>query len=101
MRGDGADAGVVQFCARGVTPDLSVEEAQSMGFKIMIYPTVALSAVVEGVGRAFGELREKGRASVSEEAGRLGVKQIFSLCGLEREVEFDKRAGGMTYGNGV
>jgi 2-methylisocitrate lyase-like PEP mutase family enzyme len=85
----------------GLTPDMSVEEARQLGFKIIIYPTLAMSPVVEAVSKAYTELRKTGRASLSEESKRLGVKQIFSLCGLEREVAFDAKAGGKTYDRGV
>lgn len=87
--------------AGGVTPDISVKEAQELGFKIMIFPALAMSPVVEAVTKSYKELKETGKPTVSEEAKKLGVKQIFSMCGLEREVAFDAKAGGKAYGRGV
>ena len=85
----------------GVTPDMSVEQARELGFKIVIYPALAMSPVVEAVSKSFSELRDTGKATVSEEAKKKGVKQIFSVCGLEREIAFDARAGGKAYDRGV
>ena len=85
----------------GLTPDMSVDEARKLGFKIMIHPALALSPVVEAVTKSYRELKDTGRATVSEEAKKKGVKQIFSMCGLEREVEFDAKAGGKAYDRGV
>jgi 2-methylisocitrate lyase-like PEP mutase family enzyme len=85
----------------GITPDMSVDEAREIGFKIVIYPALAMSTVVEAVTKAYTELKETGRPTVSEEAKKKGVKQIFSVCGLERAVEFDAKAGGKAYGRGV
>jgi 2-methylisocitrate lyase-like PEP mutase family enzyme len=85
----------------GVTPDMSVAEARQLGFKVIIYPALAMSPVVEAVSKAYTELRKTGRASISEESQRMGVKQIFSLCGLEREVAFDAKAGGKSYDRGI
>ena len=85
----------------GVTPDMTVAEAREVGFKIMIFPALAMSPVVEAVTKAYTELKETGRASVSEEAKKKGVKQIFSICGLEKEVEFDAKAGGKGYEKGI
>ena len=85
----------------GVTPDMSVEEARELGFKVVIYPALAMSPVVEAVSKSFSELKNTGKATVSEEARKKGVKQIFSVCGLEREIAFDAKAGGKAYDQGV
>ena len=85
----------------GVTPDMSVDEARELGFKIVIYPALAMSPVVEAVSKAFSELKDTGRATVTEDAKKKGVKQVFSICGLEREVAFDAKAGGKAYDRGV
>ncbi|KAK5211245.1 hypothetical protein LTR41_002704 [Exophiala xenobiotica] len=66
---------LLNMVAGGITPDLTVDEAQSMGFKIIIFPAVALGPVTEEVSRAMKALKETRRAHVSEYQRQHGVKQ--------------------------
>ena len=83
----------------GVTPDMSVAEAQGVGFRVMIYPCFALEPVYHGVTRAARELKSQGYIR-NEEEGCKGVKEIFRVCGLDGCMEFDVKAGGTSYGKG-
>lgn len=79
----------------GATPDMTVEEAQEIGFRIMIFPALCLAAVATSVGMALDELqRERGPAHAN---GHTGVKSLFNLCGLQDCIELDNRAGGKAY----
>lgn len=81
----------------GVSPVLSVNEARSCGYKLMITPTLALGAVMEAVNKVYQNLMEKG-----DTAGNgVPVRALFESCGLDEAVEFDVRAGGKLYENGV
>jgi 2-methylisocitrate lyase-like PEP mutase family enzyme len=79
----------------GTTPDMTVEEAKNIGFRIMICPGVCLAAVATSVGSALDELQ--GEREAAQSNCHTGVKDLFNLCGLQECIELDKRAGGKTY----
>ena len=85
----------------GVTPDVSVEEARELGFKIVIYPGLAMTAVYAAVSEACEGLKRKGKVEVQEQQRKGGVKGLFELAGLKECMEFDERAGGQSYAKGV
>ena len=80
---------------------MTVQEAKEIGFRIMIHPGLALSAVIKSVTAALKELKSTGMVALTEEDLKSGVKSIFTVCGLIECMEFDKAAGGTSYTNGV
>jgi hypothetical protein len=64
---------------------------------MIITPTLALGAVFEAVNRAFKGLMEEG----DSKGNRVAVRDLFESCGLNEAVEFDVKAGGKLYRNGV
>jgi 2-methylisocitrate lyase-like PEP mutase family enzyme len=72
-------------------PDLTVEEAKELGFKLIIFPGVCLSMVLNSCKESLALLKEKGR---EEERGAAGVKQLFTICGLDIAADIDRKAGG-------
>ena len=83
----------------GVSPELSVQEAKDMGFKIIIFPGVALSSVYTAVSEAALNLKETGKAPGGKK--NLSPKEIFEVCGLKECMEFDAAAGGKMYSGSV
>ncbi|ETN39950.1 uncharacterized protein HMPREF1541_06177 [Cyphellophora europaea CBS 101466] len=83
----------------GVTPQVSTEEARKIGYRLMIYPGMAMSAVIQSVGDAYKELYETGDKKVDEADVKGGVKRLFDLVGLQRCIDFDAKAGGSAYGS--
>jgi len=81
----------------GVGPVLSVKEAKECGYRIMITPTLALGAVYEAVNKVYKDLRDEGDSV----GNGVGVRELFESCGLDAAVEFDVKAGGKLYENGV
>ena len=79
----------------GATPDMTVEEAKEIGFRVMIFPGVCLAAVATSVGNVLDELQ--GVSGVPQTNGHSGVKSLFNICGLQECVELDIRAGGKAY----
>jgi 2-methylisocitrate lyase-like PEP mutase family enzyme len=88
---------LLNMVAGGITPDLGVEEANRLGFKVVIFPSVALDPVSEHVVEAMHKLKESQRANVSETRKAGGVRQFFSMLGLEECMEFDRMAGGSSF----
>ena len=85
----------------GVSPDFSTREAKEIGYRIAIFPTVALEAVYTAVRRGMRGLLDEGvvkgdeRGKDGEE--RVGVHGLFEMCGLKEAMEFDREAGGGAY----
>lgn len=79
----------------GTTPDMTVEEARELGFRILIFPGICLSAVAASVGNALDDL--KGERGAPQSNGHTGVKSLFNICGLQDCIELDKKAGGQAY----
>ena len=82
----------------GVTPQISVREAQELGFKLIIFPGFALTPIYSAVLVAAKELKSTGDCKVLEGGS---PKEIFDLCGLREAMAFDLDAGGNLYSKGV
>lgn len=92
---------LLNMVAGGITPDLSVGEANRLGFKIVIFPATSLGPVFEHVGNAMRELKEQ-QGSNLKEARRLGgVRHHFNMLGLAECMRFDVAAGGQSFVNGA
>lgn len=76
----------------GTTPDFSIEEANEMGFRIVIFPKACIDPVIDAVGDRLAKLKETGKSG-----GGTGVKKEFNLCGLQECMEIDRLAGGSAY----
>jgi 2-methylisocitrate lyase-like PEP mutase family enzyme len=92
---------LLNMVAGGVTPDLGVAEASRLGFGIIIFPAVALAPVYETVTRAMRGLKRTQRAEVSDLQKAAGVKILFNVCGMQELLDFDSKAGGQAFANGV
>lgn len=92
---------LLNMVAGGITPDLSVDEANRLGFKVVIFPAVALGPVFEEVDAAMKKLKQTRKAQVSDIQRAGGVKHYFNMLGLEQCMEFDKAAGGTSFANGA
>ena len=79
----------------GTTPDITVDEAKALGFRIVIFPILSLTPVMLSVQAELEHLRTKGFVSPAN-AGH-GVKGLFNMCGLQECIDLDKAAGGKTY----
>ena len=70
---------------RGKTPDVALEEAQQMGYKIAILPVLLFNAVVGACDRMLDELKRLGRHPVP--GADVPPKEFFRRMGAE---EWDK-----------
>ncbi|CAL5875250.1 uncharacterized protein PFLUO_LOCUS9554 [Penicillium psychrofluorescens] len=92
---------LLNMVAGGITPSLSVEEASHLGFKVVIFPSVALDPVSEHVTDAMRNLKESHRAIVSETRKVGGVKHFFNILGLKECMDFDNAAGSSSFAYGA
>lgn len=78
----------------GRTPIISNDEANKIGFRIVIWPTMGLEAVVPALEAAYGTLKKSGRAPEDQ---RIGPGALFDTCGLKELMAFDEGVGGKAY----
>ncbi|CRG86967.1 carboxyphosphonoenolpyruvate phosphonomutase, putative [Talaromyces islandicus] len=81
----------------GVSPDLSVKEAQELGYKLIIFPGLALTSVHAAVSAAAKKLKADGVPPASEGS----PKDLFNVVGLKEALMVDIAAGGKTFQKGV
>lgn len=84
---------LLNMVSSGVTPEITVDEARKMGFRLMIFPATAFEGAMVGIRDALSKLKNEGRQPITT----AGVKEGFNLCGLQECIELDKRAGGKAY----
>lgn len=66
----------------GKTPVLPASEIEALGFGVVIYPGLSLSAAIPAIRRALAELRETGGIEASS-ADMASFRDFFELMGLE------------------
>lgn len=66
----------------GKTPVLPASEIEALGFGVVIYPGLSLSAAIPAIRRALAELRETGGIEASS-AEMASFRDFFELMGLE------------------
>ncbi|KAF2815681.1 Phosphoenolpyruvate/pyruvate domain-containing protein [Mytilinidion resinicola] len=86
---------LVNVVEGGVTPQMSATGAREAGFRIVIWPCLAMTEVYNSVKRAAVELKEKGFfVHGGNGAGR--IKDLFEVAGLEECMTFDAKVAGTT-----
>lgn len=88
----------------GVTPLVSRDEAQAMGYRVVIWPCFAMTAAMNAWREAAKELKGTGMIKeVKDENGKVrgGVRECFEVCGLSKYAAFDQEMGGQAFANGV
>lgn len=78
----------------GRTPIISNDEANKIGFRIVIWPTLGLEAVVPALEGAYSALKKGGK---SPEDQKMGPGALFEVCGLKDLMAFDESVGGKAY----
>ena len=66
----------------GKTPVLPASEIEALGFGVVIYPGLSLSAAIPAIRRTLAELRETGGLEASS-AEMASFRDFFELMGLE------------------
>ena len=82
----------------GHSPLITVQEAQDMGFRIMIFSFAALAPAYGAIRSAYENLKTSGRVGTAKD---LTPKKLFEVCGLGAAIEIDKGAGGLAFAGGV
>ncbi|USP78183.1 hypothetical protein yc1106_05457 [Curvularia clavata] len=86
----------------GVSPNFGVPECRQIGYKLAIFPLLALEVVYPAVRKAVQQMKNEGNVkSVEEDGKRHGPRELFKVCGMDELIDFDVKAGGLTYKNGA
>lgn len=80
----------------GVSPLITTQEAQEMGFRIIIFSFASIAAAFVEITKTLTHLRDQGRTGSA-----VTPKQIFNICGLSESIEIDEFAGGTMFKEGV
>ncbi|OAP60579.1 hypothetical protein AYL99_05581 [Fonsecaea erecta] len=78
----------------GATPSWTTEEAQELGFRIMIFPFLAIAPAYYAIRGAMENIKKTGRSGVPAD---FTPKKLFSVVGLDRATAIDAAAGGKLY----
>lgn len=82
----------------GVTPLMTSSKAQQLGFRMTIWPLVAIEAAVPAVEHVYEGLKRNATdlcsGSSSPSSSPLGPKKLFELCGLQALLDFDAGVAG-------
>ncbi|KAK6382141.1 hypothetical protein LTS17_004026 [Exophiala oligosperma] len=79
----------------GTTPEISAQEAQEIGFRIMIHPGACLGPVAKILRQELQVLKKTGKATPAD--AESSPKELFNLAGLQECIEIDRLAGGKAY----
>lgn len=83
----------------GATPSFTKEEAQKIGFKVLIVPFVTIAPAYAAMKAELQYLKNHG--SMSPEAKKMTPQQLFRICGVDASMEIDKKAGGKAFLTGI
>ena len=82
----------------GTSPLITVQEAQKMGFRIMIFSFASLAPAYGAIKAALEKRKNDGVTGTKKE---LTPKLLFEVCGLKDSMEVDTAAGGLAFVGGV
>ena len=80
----------------GVSPLITVQEAQEMGYRVIIFSFAAIAPAYTAVRETMERLKRTGCTG-----SRVAPKTVFEVCGLAEAVEIDEAAGGTAFVKGV
>ncbi|KAL3420035.1 hypothetical protein PVAG01_08534 [Phlyctema vagabunda] len=78
----------------GITPTVSVAEAQEIGLRIIIHPLASITAAYQPIKDQFEKLKTTGRM---DHDPKLTPQFIFNVCGLKESMAVDAEAGGKAF----
>ncbi len=78
------------MASSGKTPELSTRQMQELGFAIVIYPGVTVSAAILAMRRVLDRLRESGEIAALRD-DLVPFREYFDLMGMDEIVELEAR----------
>jgi methylisocitrate lyase len=77
-----------------VTPTISVDEAEAIGFRLIIHPLAAMCPAYLAIKEGLEKLKRTGRM---DHDPNLTPQFIFNVCGLQESMAVDAEAGGSSF----
>lgn len=78
----------------GKTPQVTNDEANRLGFRLVIWPCLGMEALIPAYRRSLDVLKKTGKPPVEE---NMGPPALFEVCGLKELMAFDESVGGKAY----
>lgn len=78
----------------GKTPQVTNEEANKLGFRIVIWPCLGMEALIPAYQNALNVLKKTGKPPAEQ---NMGPRALFEVCGLNELIAFDESVGGKAY----
>ncbi|KAJ6104757.1 hypothetical protein N7523_011077 [Penicillium sp. IBT 18751x] len=89
---------LLNMVENGASPLITTQEAEEMGFRIMIFSFASLTSAYLGIRTALMRLKTEGVLGTPE---GLGPRKLFEVCGLLESMKVDTEAGGDGFADGV
>ncbi|KAK3710420.1 hypothetical protein LTR37_010263 [Vermiconidia calcicola] len=78
----------------GKTPQVTNDEANKLGFRIVIWPCLGMEAVIPAYRNALSVMQKTGKPPADQ---KMGPTALFEVCGLRELMAFDQSVGGIAY----
>ena len=85
---------LLNMVENAVTPSMTPDEAERLGFKLIIFPLSALALAYAGIRKAYQTIKETGHTGTPKD---FSPRKLFSIVGLAQAMRIDSRAGGSLY----
>ncbi|KAI9845980.1 MAG: hypothetical protein M1837_004386 [Sclerophora amabilis] len=89
---------LLNMVENGATPIITAQEAQEMGFRIMIFSFASLAPAYTAIKATLEKLKLEGVTGTGKD---LTPRTLFDVCGLKESMVIDIDAGGMAFSGGV
>ncbi|KAI0031706.1 Pyruvate/Phosphoenolpyruvate kinase-like domain-containing protein [Vararia minispora EC-137] len=86
---------LLNMVEHGSTPTISVDEARTMGFRIIIFPWAAVAPAYVAIREGLERLKKTGIVGAPE---YISPQFVFEVCGLNESMAIDAAAGGAAFG---
>ena len=80
---------LLNMADHGATPTIPAQEAENMGFKIMIFPLASLAPAYTAIKASLEKVKREGVTGIPKD---LTPKRIFDVCGTQESIDIDSAA---------
>ncbi|KIX08867.1 uncharacterized protein Z518_03524 [Rhinocladiella mackenziei CBS 650.93] len=85
---------LLNMVEHSATPSLTPNEAQELGFRIIIFPFAAIAPAYEAIRQTYQNIKTTGRTGLASD---FTPKKLFTVVGLGEAAKVDAQAGGAMY----
>ncbi|KEF57449.1 methylisocitrate lyase [Exophiala aquamarina CBS 119918] len=85
---------LLNMVEHGATPSITPQEAEDLGFKIIIFPFAAIGPAYEAIKHTLEMIKTSGRTGLASD---FTPKKLFTVVGLKEATAIDLAAGGQMY----